>query len=140
MKNKISLNIKCPSCNGDLQPSVLLCHECGIKIEGDFIKNEFNSLSPDELHFLRVFIRCEGRISDMESSLGVSYPTVKGYLANLKRKLAIVESPQDGVDAVHENGPEADNAISILSKLESGEISFKKAVQVLRTQKKGNEK
>ena len=49
--------------------------------------NEFGSLTPDELHFLRVFIYCEGRIRDMEAALGVSYPTVKGHLATIKQKL-----------------------------------------------------
>ena len=49
--------------------------------------NEFGALTPDELHFLRVFIYCEGRIRDMEAALGVSYPTVKGHLASIKEKL-----------------------------------------------------
>ena len=49
--------------------------------------NEFGALTPDELHFLRVFIYCEGGIRDMEAALGVSYPTVKGHLASIKEKL-----------------------------------------------------
>jgi hypothetical protein len=142
MGNKISLNIRCPSCKGELQPSVLMCHSCGIKIEGEFIKNEFNSLTPDELHFLRVFIRCEGRISDMEASLGVSYPTVKAYLTNLKKKLNLtgVSGEENGAPAVGQGAHSEDDAISILSQLEKGEIDFKKAVQILRMKKRQVEK
>jgi len=58
--------------------------------------NEFGSLTPDELHFLRVFIYCEGRIRDMEAALGVSYPTVKGHLATIKQKLNLVVHPPAG--------------------------------------------
>jgi hypothetical protein len=143
MSNKISLNIRCPSCLGELQPSVLLCHSCGIKIEGEFIKNEFNSLAPDELHLLRVFIRCEGRISDMEAALGVSYPTVKAHLADLKKKLNLAgQASVEGKIALESSAepkpetPADDEALLILSQLESGEIDFKKAVQILRAKKK----
>ena len=147
MANKISLNIKCPSCNGDLQPTVLECHACGIKIQGEFVKNEFNSLTPDELHFLRVFIRCEGRISDMEASLGVSYPTVKAHMANLKGKLGFAEQAVSNEKTATAKSPEPQpesqsdkDALSILSQLESGELEFKKAVQILRAKKKETEK
>src|SRR5271157_6348582 len=87
-RNRIDANIRCPSCNGQLYPRVLVCDSCGLKVEGEFVLNEFDSLSPDELHFLRVFVQCEGRIRDMEAALGVSYPTVKGLLASIKDKLS----------------------------------------------------
>jgi hypothetical protein len=86
-RNRIDANVRCPSCNGQLFPRVLVCDSCGLKVEGDFILNEFGALTPDELHFLRVFIYCEGKIRDMEAALGVSYPTVKGHLASIKAKL-----------------------------------------------------
>ena len=143
MSNKISLNIRCPSCKGELQPSVLMCHSCGIKIEGEFIKNEFNSLTPDELHFLRVFIRCEGRISEMEASLGVSYPTVKAYLANLKKNLNLASADsgeENGVSPSEPQTPPEDDALTILTKLEKGEIDFKKAVQIVRNKKRQEKK
>ena len=57
-RNKIDANVRCPSCNGQLYPRVLVCDSCGLKVEGDFVMNEFGSLTPNELHFLRVFIYC----------------------------------------------------------------------------------
>jgi hypothetical protein len=105
-----------------------------LKVEGEFVMNEFGSLTPDELHFLRVFIYCEGRIRDMEAALGVSYPTVKGHLASIKEKLNL--SGQKPVDQKlePETVPTAD---AVLDQLETGQISYKDAVRLLRGKKKG---
>ncbi len=148
--NKIDANIRCPSCNGQLYPRVLVCDSCGLKVEGEFVMNEFDSLAPDELHFLRVFVQCEGRIRDMEAALGVSYPTVKGLLASIKEKLSL-KSPRfaataqraaagsDAGDAAAAVDAEAD-ADKVLDQLESGQISYKDAVRLLRTARKREKK
>ena len=62
---KITSNLQCPSCHGDLKPKVLVCEGCDIRVEGPFQLNEFATLPPEDLHFLRIFIRCEGRIRDI---------------------------------------------------------------------------
>jgi len=138
--NKIDANIRCPSCNGQLYPRVLVCDSCGLKVEGEFVLNEFDSLSPDELHFLRVFIHCEGRIRDMEAALGVSYPTVKGLLASIKDKLAR-SSPRFAASAPRGASEAAGAAEAtpedILDQLESGKISHEEAVQQMRSARKG---
>lgn len=146
--NKIDANIRCPSCNGQLYPRVLVCDSCGLKVEGEFVLNEFDSLGPDELHFLRVFIQCEGRIRDMEASLGVSYPTVKGLLASIKDKLSqrsprfAASAPQaenaDGsaAGASTSGAPASASKEDILDQLETGQISYKEAVRLLRSARK----
>ncbi len=122
-RNRIDANIRCPSCGGQLYPRLLVCDACGLKVEGEFILNEFDSLTPDELHFLRVFVQCEGRIRDMEAALGVSYPTVKARLSAVKAKLALVNPRL---------ASEAPTAEETLSKLDRGEISHEEAVRLLR--------
>jgi hypothetical protein len=145
--NKIDANIRCPSCNGQLYPRVLVCDSCGLKVEGEFVLNEFDSLTPDELHFLRVFVQCEGRIRDMEAALGVSYPTVKGLLASIKDKLSqrsprFAASAPRGEANAEAAGPDAGagandpSADEILDQLESGQLSYKEAVRLLRSAKK----
>lgn len=138
--NKIDANIRCPSCNGQLYPRVLVCDSCGVRVEGEFVLNEFDSLSPDELHFLRVFIHCEGRIRDMEAALGVSYPTVKGLLASIKEKLAR-SSPRFAASAPRgaSEGAGAAEATpeDILDQLENGKISHDEAVRRMRAARKG---
>jgi|WetSurMetagenome_2_1015567.scaffolds.fasta_scaffold639870_1 hypothetical protein len=129
--NKIDANVRCPSCQGPLYPRVLVCDDCGLKVEGQFVTNEFGALTPDEMHFLRVFIRCEGRIRDMEAALGVSYPTVKAHLASIKEKLDLSERPQAA--------PAPAAGTDILEALESGKIPYKEAIRLLRAKKKGEE-
>jgi hypothetical protein len=126
-----------------LYPRTLVCDSCGLKVEGDFVMNEFGSLTPDELHFLRVFIYCEGRIRDMEAALGVSYPTVKGHLASIKEKLNLSGPRFQGT--AHEHGTPAASQVpleeapadEVLERLESGQISYKDAVRLLKGKKKG---
>ena len=152
-RNRIDANVRCPSCNGQLYPRVLVCDSCGLKVEGDFVMNEFGSLTPDELHFLRVFIYCEGRIRDMEAALGVSYPTVKGHLASIKQKLNLSgqkvpagpqkagsEKPDPGATAEGSgsSAPGAADRDDVLSRLESGELNYKEAGRLLRARKKGD--
>jgi hypothetical protein len=125
-------------------------------VEGEFVMNEFDSLSPDELHFLRVFVQCEGRIRDMEAALGVSYPTVKGLLASIKEKLSLKSprfaatarrvdlGPREGeganwseAESFDANGDRNEtSAEEILDQLESGKISYKDAVRLLRSARK----
>jgi hypothetical protein len=137
-RNRIDANVRCPSCSGQLYPRVLVCDACGLKVEGDFVLNEFGALTPDELHFLRVFIYCEGRIRDMEAALGVSYPTVKGHMASIKEKLNLARehppSPATGPGSAPSAGSQ--NADEILEGLEAGRISYKDAVRLLKSGKK----
>jgi hypothetical protein len=118
---------------------VLVCDSCGLKVEGDFVMNEFGALTPDELHFLRVFIYCEGRIRDMEAALGVSYPTVKGHMASIKEKLNLASMPLSappgapGSAAPPRTVPTPDD---VLDGLEAGQISYKDAIRLLRARKK----
>ncbi len=158
-RNRIDANVRCPSCNGQLFPRVLVCDSCGLKVEGDFVLNEFGALTPDELHFLRVFIYCEGRIRDMEAALGVSYPTVKGHLASIKEKLNLArmrpaeaagapappEVPAAPQPPAAPSAPGAREpgtapgmtADEILEGLEAGRISYKDAVKMLKGRKEG---
>lgn len=121
-KERIDANIRCPSCSGQLYPRVLVCDSCGLKVEGDFALNEFDALTPDDLHFLRLFVQCEGRIRDMEAALGVSYPTVKARMADIKAKLATNPTL----------APPSYTADEVLSKLDRGEIGQAEAVRLLR--------
>lgn len=139
-KKRIDANIRCPSCNGKLYPRVLVCDSCGLKVEGEFVENEFGALTPDELHFLRVFIFCEGRIRDMEAALGVSYPTVKAHMASIRGKLNLSgprfagSFPQAGEAAEKAQDPSTED---VLAGLEDGTISYKEALKLLKSRKRG---
>ena len=125
------VNIRCPACSGAMTPVVLKCGECELKVEGAFSLNEFASLSTEDLHFLRIFVICEGGIKEMESALGVSYPTIKAKLAKLKaaleEKVPAPERPQNA------------DPLEVLKKLEAGEVSFEEAMRQIKQSQGGQE-
>ncbi len=114
-----------------MQPAVLQCPACQTRVEGRFGPgNEFAALSPDELHFLRVFVHCEGSIREMEAALGVSYPTVKARLSALKQALSVpvIEA------ATSQSAPSStDSRIAdVMADLRAGRISAAQAAKLIR--------
>jgi hypothetical protein len=76
----------CPSCNGPVEIRELYCTECDIQIRGHFAPPEpssFARLNDEQEAFLRLFVLSRGNLSDVERSLGVSYPTVRAKLDDL---------------------------------------------------------
>ncbi len=130
--------LKCPSCSGPLRPAVMACDPCGIRVEGRFAQNEFATLGADQLHLLRIFVHTEGRIRDMESALGLSYPTIKQRLADLRRALApeadsavVKSTPPTPSEPPPE--PSRETRIpEVLSALEAGRLTFDEAMAQIR--------
>jgi hypothetical protein len=131
--NTPSTAIRCPSCHGPLVPVALACEACDIRVEGRFAGNEFASLSQEDLHFLRIFVHCEGRIREMESALGVSYPTIKARLAKLKESLATPPST-----TAAPTPPTPDPAATILQDLDAGRITFEEAMKQIKQNREGD--
>ncbi len=71
---------KCPVCNNTLTVTHLQCGQCGTGIDGQFHLGSFQALNADQLQFVETFIKCRGKIKDVEAELGVSYPTVVAKL------------------------------------------------------------
>lgn len=106
---------------------------------------EFDGLGADELHFMRVFIMCEGKIKEVEKALGVSYPTVKSKLASLKDKIsqqarsaeanaAVTEQSDSNHSSEGESAkvqPQA-TSVAILEDLKNGKIEYSEALKQLK--------
>lgn len=129
---RIDSALQCPSCQAALAPKVLGCDACNLRVEGPFELNEFALLPPEDLHFLRIFIRCEGRIRDMEPALGLSYPTIRTRLTQLKNKLVGESESRRQRQEDEENS--AQNALKLL---EEGRISFDEAMTRIRKTRSG---
>ncbi|MBI5609721.1 MAG: DUF2089 domain-containing protein [Deltaproteobacteria bacterium] len=134
--NRIDANLLCPACHDALTPHVLACEHCGIRVEGPFQFNEFATLDGDDLHLLRIFVLSEGRVRDMEAALGLSYPTIRNRLKDLRNKLAArqaVSLPERGTvppaSARHDDARVA----GVLQRLQNGELSFAEAMRQIRT-------
>ena len=127
---QLTTRMECPACHHHMVPRVLACPDCGLRIESDFHENEFAGLEEDWLHFLRVFIHCEGRIRDMEAALGISYPTVKARIAELKSRLVTNEAQSQAAPTRASD----EDTRRILDLLEAGEIDYDEAMRRLQTQ------
>ncbi|MBE9471791.1 MAG: DUF2089 domain-containing protein, partial [Chloroflexi bacterium] len=77
----------CPVCHDDLLVTRLVCRNCGTALEGRFAMGRLSQLTPEQLHFVEVFIRCEGKINRVQEELGLSYPTVRSRLEDVIRAL-----------------------------------------------------
>jgi hypothetical protein len=115
MTKKIQTNLPCPQCHQKMEPVTLGCSSCDLQVSGTFESHPLLSLTQDELHFLHIFIHCEGKITEMEKALGVSYPTVKAKLNKLKKKISPEES-----------------ALNILNKMENGEIEYQAGLNKIK--------
>lgn len=80
---------KCCVCGGELRIKLLKCEKCGSELSGNFNGCEFCSLSPENVTFLKTFLRCRGSIKDVEKEMGISYPTVKNNLEKLINALEL---------------------------------------------------
>lgn len=74
---------RCPVCSGALVVTRVVCGACATSMEGRFSPGGLQRLSAEQLGFAEVFLRCRGKIKDVEEALGVSYPTVVARLDEL---------------------------------------------------------
>ena len=112
---------KCPVCDSALEIVELKCPVCGTKIEGNFQFDKIMLLDDDDMQFLMEFLRSRGNIKEVQSRLDISYPTVKGKLDKLLKKLGLYEEEKVTI-----------NKEEILEKLEKGEIKAEEAVKLLK--------
>ncbi len=77
----------CPVCHDNLIVTQLSCHNCDTSLKGRFELGRLFQLSPEQLHFIEVFLRCEGKINRVQEELGVSYPTVRSRLDEIIQAL-----------------------------------------------------
>jgi hypothetical protein len=109
---------RCPFCGDDLAIARLLCCGCKTQIDSELQIPLFFRLPPDLQEFVMIFLRCQGKIRDMEKELGISYPTVC-------KRLDLVN------ELLGNKGPPV-NRTQILEQLERGEISVQEATQLLK--------
>jgi hypothetical protein len=80
-------------------------------------------LTPEQLHFVELFLRCEGKINRVQEELGLSYPTVRSRLEEIIRALGY---------EVREERLEADYRQKVLEQLARREITSEEALRLLQ--------
>lgn len=116
---------QCPVCRSELAVTRLECKSCGTAVEGRFAGGPFASLNPEQLEFVEVFVRCEGKFTRMEGELGLSYPTLRSRLHDIIRIMGF----EPGGEEARVN---ANDRRKILERLERGEVEPSEAIRQLR--------
>ena len=118
---------KCPLCGGEIAITRLHCRECDTSFEGRFSAGAFSLLTPDQLAFVELFVRCEGKITRMEDELGLSYPTIRNRLHEVIRALGYEPGGGEESSALSDEERQA-----ILDDLDKGRINARQAMQLLQ--------
>jgi hypothetical protein len=116
--NGKKLITRCPFCGDELAISRLSCGGCYTQLGVP----AFFKLPPDLQEFVMIFLRCQGKIRDVEKELGISYPTVCKRLDLVNELLGNTGSPV--------------NRTQVLEQLERGEITVPEATQLLKERSK----
>ena len=128
-QKRYPLPTQCPVCGGELEITSVRCIGCDTAMAGHFTQGRFANLTPQQWHFIETFVRCKGKIKDVEVALDISYPTVVSRLNDVVRALGY-DAGDDGAEvrraaAIEEKRREA------LEKLANNEISPKDALRLL---------
>ena len=110
----------CPSCGEKTVISELKCPKCDLRVKKDFESCDFCQLPEEDYEFLLIFLRTQGRITEMEKLLGVSYPTIKSKIDNLLSNLKLspigVSEEQEPLEALAQGKISVDEAVAILKQ------------------------
>ncbi|MBX6342880.1 MAG: DUF2089 domain-containing protein [Thermomicrobiaceae bacterium] len=114
----------CPTCQHDLAIQELACPHCGTTVRGRWLPDPFSRLTPDQRAFLALFVRSRGNLSDVERTLGVSYPTVRAKLEEIIAALGEAPAPSPA-------RPPASRQ-EVLGRIARGELSVDEGLALLR--------
>ena len=114
---------ECPVCHDDLLVTRLVCRNCGTALEGRFTMGRLFQLTPEQIHFVEVFLRCEGKLNRVQEELGLSYPTVRSRLTEVISAL--------GYEVGQERESAEESRQAILERLARREISSEEAFRLL---------
>src|SRR3981081_1901054 len=68
---------------------------CGSARQRTFPLGRLARLTREQLQFVEVFIRCRGKIKDVEEELGISYPTVVARLNEVVQAMGFEVHQED---------------------------------------------
>jgi hypothetical protein len=130
---------RCPVCEHSLHVTELTCGNCRTHVGGTFAVCRFCRLAPEHLAFLEMFLRCEGNLSRVEKSLGLSYPTVRNKLSSALMALGFMKSTEEDAPLVEsETEPTLDETQratrrEILEAVAHGKLSADEAAIALKS-------
>ncbi len=118
----------CPICSSELEVTHLHCQTCDTVVQGHFQLNPFSKLNADQLAFVELFVRNEGKLNRVGQQLDLSYSAVRGRLSEVIESLGYA-AVDDG-DTLQPMTPEQRQ--EVLSMVAAGQLSAEEAVALLK--------
>jgi hypothetical protein len=115
---------ECPVCHDNLLVTRMLCRNCGTALQGRFVMERLFQLTSEQLHFVEIFVRCEGKLNRVQEELDLSYPTVRSRLDEVIRAL--------GYEVGRDRGSDDEYRQQVLERLARQEISSEEALQLMQ--------
>ncbi len=128
-------SLRCPYCQAQAQITEIHCESCACRVQAVIKPNEFSFLDEEDLHFLRMFLQFEGRIKEMEAPLGLSYPTVRSRLVQLKEKILGFQTPAEASKGEQEEA----STQSLIEDLKQGKRSYEETLHRIKNKKRRRE-
>ncbi|MCD4687067.1 MAG: DUF2089 domain-containing protein [Anaerolineae bacterium] len=121
---------QCPVCGEAMTIAELKCDNCDISLKGRFSFGRLALLTPEQLEFVEVFLRCEGKLKAVGKLLSVSYPTVRSRLDEVIMAMGyeLPGSADGDDDAPLTPGDRA----QVLDNLAEGRITSEEALKLLQ--------
>jgi hypothetical protein len=121
----LPLPIRSPFDGGRIIITRFYCPDSDIVVKGEFeVTTPLAQLNTEQIQFVETFVRCEGKLNRVEGELGISYPTIRSRLHEVIRALGY----EPGKD---EPAPAVPDRKRILEALNSGDLSFDEAMEML---------
>ncbi|HUS14463.1 MAG TPA: DUF2089 domain-containing protein [Chloroflexia bacterium] len=124
----------CPVCGDELAVTRLRCGRCQTTLEGLFSLGRFYYLTREQQQFIAVFVKCRGKIKDVEEELGISYPTVVGRLDEVIGALGFQAAPAPPPEAATLAAMSTEQRQLILDELGAGRLTSAEALALLQGQ------
>jgi hypothetical protein len=127
----------CPVCGDELAVTRLRCRRCHTTLEGLFSLGRFYYLSREQQQFIAIFVKCRGKIKDVEEELGISYPTVVARLDEVIDALGFglqAPEPAPAPQAMTLAAMSSEQRQLILDELSAGRLTSAEALALLQGQ------
>lgn len=125
----IPLPTRSPFSGGEIIVTRFYCPDTDVTVEGRFsVSAPFAQLTPEQLQFIEIFVRNEGRISRMECELGMSYPTIRSRLREIIRDMGY----EPGQEEEEAPAVAPEDRSRVLQDLDQGKLSFEEAMRILQ--------
>ena len=122
----LPLPTRSPFDGGPIIVTRFYCPDSDLVVKGQFeVTTPFAQLNNEQIQFVEIFVRNEGKLNRMEGELGLSYPTIRSRLHEVIRALGY----EPGKDEPAANVPP--DRKRILEALNKGELTFEEAMEIL---------